>query len=415
MSLEQKLSELTQTRQDIMDFDLSRCLQVADKLQLREWDIPVVMVGGTNGKGSVLATLDAAYAQAGYKRMLYTSPHLHRLNERIRFDGVEVTDDAFLAAVNHIEQAAAGAQLTFFEWVTLAALQLAKQRQPDVLLLEVGMGGRLDAVNVVEADLAIITSVALDHTEFLGNTREAIATEKAGIFRPNRLAICGDPDVPAPILQHAKELNTHLSLYQKDYWLQITADGWEWHNAHRRIQAQGRLHLKGQNIATAIQAVDLLQDRLPVSDAMLQSALSDLRLAGRMEYRWWADREFIFDVAHNPQSAEELARRLAEGAPVEGRTWCIFSALTSKNWHDTLKPMLSSVEEWLVPQLTGPRAATLAAMEQHMQAMQVDNFRCFPSPRAALDVFLTESQPGDRCVVWGSFVTVGAIQAEMEK
>jgi dihydrofolate synthase / folylpolyglutamate synthase len=396
--LEAWLEEFAKAKKGVMDFGLERCAQIAKQLDLVHWNIPVIVVAGTNGKGSVLAALDAIYEKSGYRRLLYTSPHLMRFNERIRLSGVPVADDVFMEAVSVVDAARDGIPLTFFEWATLAALWIAKSSELDVLLLEVGLGGRLDTVNVVESDVAVITSIALDHTEYLGDTRELIAAEKAGIFRQGKPVVCGEPDIPAPIIEKANELDCPLFCYGRDYDFNETVVG-------------SASCLKGENIATALQVSRVLNDRLPVTDAVRQQAIKQLRVPGRVEHQTISGREFVFDVAHNPQAVEFLAKSLKSKA---GRTWAVYSALAAKDVAGMVTPLLSIVDEWLVPQLVDFRAAPLLQLQADFTTMAVEKVSYFPSVEAAVAELLKRSAPEDRCLVFGSFVTVGAVQTYME-
>jgi dihydrofolate synthase/folylpolyglutamate synthase len=413
--LEAWLAERVQAQPTAIKMGLDRCRRVAEKLNLIHWDIPVVIVGGTNGKGSTLAVLQSIYQQAGYRNFLYTSPHIRRFNERIQLDGQPVTDACFMEAVADIEAVRGDIELTFFEWATLAALQVAKKSALDVLLLEVGLGGRLDVVNIVDSDLAVITSIALDHMEYLGNTRESIAREKAGIMRPGKPVVCGDSDIPAPIRQQADDLSAPLSCIGVDYQLEKSNAGWSWQNkAGQHLRSEQSLSLKASNVATALQACCLLQEQLPVELDVMQTAVEAVRLPGRFERDDCRGREWIFDVAHNPQAVENLASNL-QAHPTTGKTWALFSALASKDVANMVKPMEDVVDHWLVPQLTDFRAAPLAGLEKVMRQAGIGKLAGFATVAEAVATFMRESQAGDRCVVFGSFVMVGAAQMDREK
>lgn len=413
MSLDKWLTDKTSMAMGSIDLGLERSFTVAKKLDLIYWDIPVVVVAGTNGKGSVLATLESVYQAAGYRCLLYTSPHIHRFNERIRIDGEEINDDAFMEAVADIEAVRGNTVLTFFEWATLAALQVAKNTKPDVLLLEIGLGGRLDAVNIVESDLAIVTSIDFDHMEYLGNTREAIAREKAGIFRPAKPAICGDSNPPEAIYEKALELSCSLSCYGGDYALTIEGDSWQWRNkSGEHFSGSASLQLKSENIATALQAVCLLKNRLPVTDDQVEQTINSVKLAGRVERKTLAGHVCILDVAHNPQSVAHLAQSLQE--PYAGKTWAIYSVLETKDITAMLPPILGVVDHWLVPELDDARAMPGLELEKKFVAIGVQEVDYFTSPLAAVDAFIKLAAAEDRCVIFGSFVTVAVVQQEME-
>ena len=414
--LEKWLAETIGVQKGEIKLGLDRCRKVAEKLDLIHWEIPVVVVAGTNGKGSVLAALDGIYAAARFRRLLYTSPHIHRFNERISKNGIPVSDEEFMAAIAVIDKAREGIELTFFEWATLAALWVAKTAVLDVLLLEVGLGGRLDTVNIVESDLAIITSIALDHMEFLGDTRELIGAEKAGILRAHKPAIYGDPDMPASVAQKASELGVCMHRFGSEYSLIETGDGWFWKNdSGAKLAGKKLFHLKDQNVATALQAAYMLQDRLPVSDGAMLKAVDGLKVLGRVESKEIAGRVFVFDVAHNPQATEFLAESVRAMKPCAGRSWAIFGALGSKDVAGMLQPLLEAVDCWLVPQLVDFRASDLSELKAHFETCSAKEVRYFDSTQAAVSQFFEHSSAGDRCLVFGSFVTVGSVQADMEK
>ena len=412
-ALDEYLSRLYSVDKHKMTFGLERSICVADRLSLRQWDCPVVMVGGTNGKGSVLQTLDAIYAKAGCRRALYTSPHLHCFNERICINSVPVCDEKIMSAFKAIDAARAEVPLSFFEQTTLACLWLAKQEPIDVLLLEVGLGGRLDVVNIVDADVAVITSIDFDHVDILGDTREKIAAEKAGILRSNQIAICGEADVPEALLAAASTNGVELQQFGRQFQMRTTADTWAWENDSVQIRGQKKLSLRPDNAACAIQAALRLSDRLPVSLEQIAQAVSQVKLSGRIERQRFLKREVVFDVSHNPSAVSYLADSLAEQLG-GGITFGIFQALVGKDVCSMLKPMLPKIDAWLIPALDDPRsydAAELAAILKEMTSKPV---ACYTAPVDAVEDLQARWGQHDRCVVFGSFVTVGVVRALME-
>jgi dihydrofolate synthase/folylpolyglutamate synthase len=393
---------------------LERILSLASKLNLLHWSIPVIVIGGTNGKGSTIAALEAIYQKAGYRTLMYTSPHIVSFNERIRLDGIPISDDRFKEAVYRIEALQGDTRLTFFEWATLAALLTAKDADLDVLLLEVGLGGRLDAVNIVESDLAIITSIALDHMEYLGPTRESIAKEKAGIMRSGKPVIFGDCSMPEPIKEQASRLSAPLSRYFEDYFIDETETGWVWKNSTGlTLKGSQPLSLKANNIATALQACYLMQKRLPVSAPIQERAIDELTLPGRIQCFQESGREWVFDVSHNPQAVEYLSAEL-QLKQTKGKTWALFAALASKDVANMLKPMERLVDHWLLPQLQDPRAMMQESLQKMLTSMGCAALTGFSTTKEALAHFYQFSSVGDRCVVFGSFVLLGEVQIARE-
>jgi dihydrofolate synthase/folylpolyglutamate synthase len=296
-----------------IDLGLERVGQVADRLCVRQPDCPVITVGGTNGKGSTVATLTSIYHAAGYRVGSYSSPHLLRFNERICLDGAPVDDATLTAAFERVEAARAEVSLTYFEFTTLAALVIFRETAREILVLEVGLGGRLDAVNLVDADVAVITSIGIDHVEFLGNSREKIAYEKAGILRPGHPAICGDDDPPARLLEIARERRVPMQCKHRDFDFHDDGAGvWSWRNAQCTLTALPRPALALTNAATALAA--LLAAPLPVAEADLRRGLADASLPGRLQVAGESPA-VLLDVAHNPHGAAFLMQQLPPAQP----------------------------------------------------------------------------------------------------
>ena len=390
-----------------IDLGLDRVRTVLARLHPQPPAYPIITVGGTNGKGSCVAMLDAIYRAAGYRVGAYTSPHLLRYNERIRIDGLEIGDDALMAAFARVDDARGGVSLTYFEFGTLAALVLFGEAEPDVVVLEVGLGGRLDAVNVVDADVAVITSIGLDHCDWLGNDLESIGREKAGIARAGRPLVCGEPAPPLSIGETAGRIGAKAYMLGRDFGHE-TADGqWRWWSEHRIRHALPLPALRGvnqlRNGAAALMAVELMSPRLPVAVADIRAGLGDVTLAGRFQVLP-GKVPLIADVAHNPQAAAALAQNLAAGA-TPGRTLAIVAMMADKDIVGTLSPLLNEVDDWSVTTVTAPRAASAAMVADALIGLGRQP-RCYASVALALDAACRDAGDHDRIVVFGSFYTV---------
>jgi dihydrofolate synthase/folylpolyglutamate synthase len=402
---------------------LTRVASVAERMKLR-LDVPVVTLGGTNGKGSTCAMLEAIYRAAGFRTGLYTSPHLLRYNERVRIDGTDASDDALVAAFERVERArapgnSAGASdadsipLTYFEFGTLAALALFAEAQLDVLILEVGLGGRLDAVNIVDADVAVVTTVDIDHTDYLGATREAIGREKAGIFRAGRQAICGDPDPPASLVDHAAAIAAPLWLIGRDF--RYAGEGTQWRYDGPCGSRYGLPYpaLRGpyqlQNAATALAAIDALRDRVPVASGAVREGLVGVALPGRLQLLPGRPA-IVLDVAHNPQAARALAAALASMGGFR-RTLAVFGMLKDKDIEAVASALAPRIDAWYVAPLPGPRGADVARLAGALHAAGVSPgaIHAFDDIEQACAAARNDAHDTDRIAAFGSFLTVGAV------
>ena len=389
---------------------------------------PVIVVGGTNGKGSTCAFLDAIYTAAGYRVGCYTSPHLLAYNERVRVGAAPIDDAALCAAFARVEAArqSAGEQgaevaLTYFEFSTLAAWEVFAAARVEVAILEVGLGGRLDAVNVYDADCAVVTGIALDHTDWLGDTRDAIGFEKAGIFRAGKPALCADPEPPASLVAHAQAIGAHLSLIGRDYAAEPEAAGWRWRGPRGlsdpvlpRPGLPGAWQLN--NAATVRYVVELLAECLPVQAEAFAAGLSRARLSGRFQVLPGRPT-VILDVAHNPQAAAGLVANLAAQTGF-GRTLMVVGMLADKDIEGALAALAGAVDAWFLARLDVPRGASAERLAEALQAVDARGSvtRC-ASPAEALERAAKEAGENDRIVVCGSFYTVaaalGAQQSEL--
>jgi dihydrofolate synthase/folylpolyglutamate synthase len=369
----------------------------------------VLAVGGTNGKGSVTAYLDATLAAAGYGTGLFTSPHLVRYNERIRVRGRIVADAELLEAFAEIDAARGDVSLTFFEWNTLAAFIVFARAGIDVAVLEVGMGGRLDAVNLLDADVAAVVSVGLDHREWLGDTVEAIGREKAGIFRAGRPAICGARRPPKSIVAHAAAIGARLKRIGTDFDFVERADGWDYVGFGSRRRELPLPGIAGSaqlgNAAVALAMLEAVEPRLLVPDAAVRSSLAGTRLPGRFQVLPGRP-EWILDVAHNPQAAQSLAASLA-ARPCAGRTLAVCGILGDKDIEGIVAALDGQVSRWIAVGLDSARALPAAALAMRISQAGAASVQAAASVAAGLEQARAEMQPEDRAVVFGSFLTVG--------
>jgi dihydrofolate synthase/folylpolyglutamate synthase len=394
-----------------IDLSLDRLRRTLERLSWRPPSCPVTTVGGTNGKGSCVALLSHILESGGYRVAAFTSPHLVRYNERIVVDGREVSDASLIAAFERIDEARGAETLTFFEFNTLAALLIFETAKPDAIILEVGMGGRLDAVNVVDADVALVTSIALDHCEWLGADVEAIGQEKAGIFRPNRPAVFGAYEMPASIRSHAEALGSELLRLGVDFGFTQEKQRWSWWGARgaTRLDDLPNPGLFGdaqfQNASAVLQVLACLNDRLPVDREALASGLSATRLAGRFQ-RFAGVIDWILDVAHNPAAATTLAEQLASERG-RGRTLAVCGILGDKDIEAVVGRLRHSFDEWIIAGLPGARAVPAAELGARVARMGANVVSTATSVEEACGIARDRALPGDRVVVFGSFLTVG--------
>jgi dihydrofolate synthase/folylpolyglutamate synthase len=369
----------------------------------------VLTVGGTNGKGSVAAYLDAMLTTAGYETGLFTSPHLRRYNERIRVHGEEVRDEALLAAFAEIDAARGGVSLTFFEWNTLAALSVFGRAHVDVAVLEVGMGGRLDAVNILDAHVAAVVSVGIDHGEWLGNTVEAIGAEKAGIFRAGRPAIFGSRRMPRSIESEAERIGARLRRIGVDFDYVERADGWDYvgSGSRRRELPLPRLEGASQlgNAAAALAVLEAAEPEVLVPDESVRAGLAAARLPGRFQVVA-GDPEWILDVAHNADAARSLAASLLTRA-LAARTIAVCGILADKDIAAIVGALSTLVGRWIAVPLEGPRALDATALARRIESAGGRQVTAAASVASAMAQARSECARGDRVLVFGSFLTVG--------
>lgn len=409
-SLAAWLSYIETLHPHVIALGLERVQTVGKRLDVLAPSCPVITVAGTNGKGSCVTFAQAILTAAGYRVGTYTSPHLLRFQERACCDGVEFPEEEWVAAFTRVERARGDTLLTYFEFTTLAALLLLQQARVDVLVLEIGLGGRLDAVNSVAPDVAVITTIAMDHMEWLGHTRNAIATEKAGIMRATKPVVIGDTDPPANLLAHAAQINAPAYCLNRDFHIKQADTRWDWLSATTSYYHLPLPHLPLQNAATALMALECLRCQLPITPAHIAQGIASAYLPGRFQYI----KPCILDVAHNPAAAELLALRLRQH-PISGHNLAVVSVLADKDIAGTLHPLLADIDTWYVAGLPVTRGATAEILAKHLQELGVVAYHKAPTVATALRAAISACTDQDRVVVFGSFHTVAAALLTLEQ
>ena len=394
-----------------IELGLERCRAVAARLGVLDPPHTVITVAGTNGKGSTVAMLERIYRAAGYRVATYTSPHLLRYNERIRLDHVPVDDARICAAFAAVEAVRAGVPLTVFEYGTLAALHVFQAARPDIAILEVGMGGRLDAVNVVDPDVAVIATLDIDHVEFLGGTREEIAREKAGIMRSGRPAVCSDPSVPQSLVETAHSVGAELALLGQAFHFVDHGSHWTWWSGDEVLESLPLPSLSGayqlRNASGVLKAVSCLGGKHPVAPDVIRAALATTELPGRFQRSTHQGVEWILDVAHNVQAVGSFVDTLAN-LPRVPRTHGVLGMLTTKDRHTVMTRLSACVDRWYFASLDARHGGTAEELcEIHASLKLPGRVQAASSVAAALESVSAAAGPGERVLVVGSFITVG--------
>lgn len=396
-----------------IDMTLERVAAVRERLALR-FDVPLVVVAGTNGKGSSCAMLESIALAAGYRVGLYIKPHLVRFEERCRIDGAPVAAEVLLPHFEAVEAARQGMALTYFEFTTLAIARALAAAPLDLVILEVGLGGRLDAVNAFDADCALITSIDVDHVEYLGPDREAIGREKAHVMRTGRPAIVSDPLPPRSVVDHAREIDADLWLVGRDFAHGGDRQQWSWRGRSMRFNALAYPALRGANqllnAAGVLAVFEALRPRLPVGAQAVRQGLATVELPGRFQIVP-GQPVLVLDVAHNPQSVATLAVNLDQMGYYP-RTHAVFGAMHDKDLAGLLARIAPLIDAWHVTDLPTPRAARaddLAAAVRAASAARDVPVQAHAEPAAALAAAVAAADPADRILVFGSFYTVGGV------
>lgn len=400
----------------VINMGLDRVLAVKERLQLA-FSCPVIMVAGTNGKGSTCAMLESVLLRAGYKVGLYIKPHFLDFNERARVNGDLASDADLVAAFNAVEAVRGDTPLTYFEFTTLAIMHLLSGAGMDVVILEVGLGGRLDAVNIVDADVAIVTSVDIDHTDYLGDTREAIGFEKAGIFRAGKTAICSDPVPPQSLIAHANAIGADLWLMGRDFNYSGDKQQWNYGGRGQRRNALAYPSLRGANqilnACAALAALEALKLELPVGAQEVRTGLVTVELPGRFQVLPGRP-SVILDVAHNPHAAAALNQNLGNMG-YHPYTYAVFGSMHDKDIDGVIAAMSEHVDHWCLARLPSPRSATAAELAAKVQAVQPERdertIATFDDPGSAYANAISRAGENDRIVVFGSFLTVAGVMA----
>jgi dihydrofolate synthase/folylpolyglutamate synthase len=424
-ALAERLARIERLHPKGIELGLDRVREVATRMRLALPGTKIV-VAGTNGKGSTCAMLESILLAAGYRVACYTSPHLVRFNERARLDGVPASDAALVEQLDAVEAARGDVSLTYFEYTTLAILKLFERAAPDALVLEIGLGGRLDAVNLVDADCAIVCCIDIDHAEFLGDTREKIGWEKAHVYRTGRPAICTDPVPPQSLTDYATGIGADLWRFGRDFNYAGDRQQWSYGGRGQRRNSLAYPALRGANqllnASGVLAALESLRDRLPVTAGAVRQGFATVELPGRFQVL--AGRPaVVLDVAHNPHAVAHLAANL-DGMGFFPRTWAVFGMLGDKDVAGCIAHLRDRVDHWLCVDLPGPRGTRAGTLARHLRGCGIEpgqgadaerTIECFGSPVQALAAAKGRADENDRIVVFGSFLTVADVLVSRER
>ena len=402
-----------------IDLGLARCCQVAERMGLLKPDFKIISIAGTNGKGSSAAMLDMLFRGAGYRVACYTSPHLVHYNERICINGLAVSDAALCESFSRIDTARGDISLTYFEFGTLAALDVFHRSGVELAIMEVGLGGRLDAVNIVDADVSLVTAIDLDHEQWLGHDRESIGREKAGIFRPMRPAICSDAAPPASISDSAEIAGAQLYLSGRDFSYEFDDQSWSWFSDGVRLSGLPRPGMNDdnqvRNAAGVLKVLQLFAGQFPVEQTVIRACMRDFHLPGRFQL-FPGEITYILDVAHNRQAATALAENLRK-LRLTGKTHLVIGMLKDKNYDAVLTELCAIADYWYLAGLENARGTSADELTEVLvsrpDGKNYDLGR-YNNVAAALEAARTAARTGDRIVVTGSFITVGDAIAQLQ-
>jgi len=405
-SLEEWLVYLEQLHGQAIELGLDRIRHVATELNLLKPAPFVFTVGGTNGKGTTCRTLEVLLMAAGYRVGVYSSPHFIRYAERVRINGQELSDQQHISSFDSLNQGRGETSLTFFEFSTLSALQLFKQSDLDVVILEVGLGGRLDATNIVDADVAVLTSIALDHTDWLGPDRESIGREKAGIFRQGKPAVVGEPDMPVTVSKVAQDKGAILLARGKEWSYSASLQSWQFQDIQGKLTELPLPQIPLANAATALAALRV--SGLTLSEAVLRESIATATLPGRFQIVRHSPL-VVLDVAHNPHAARYLVEKIEQLAP-KGKVYAVLGMLHDKDIDGTITILSEAVDQWYCASLDGPRAATAQRLQQSLPEAGG-----YESVEQAWQAALAQANAEDVVLVCGSFHTVAAVMTLCDK
>ena len=411
MNLTDWLGYIESIHPSTIDLTLERIKIVIERLNL-DISFPILTVGGTNGKGSTCSILESIYREAGYKVACYTSPHFLNFNERIKIQTLAVSDEVICEAFSRIESAREDVTLTYFEYGTIAAMIIFSEAHVDVAILEVGLGGRLDAVNVFDADCAIVTTVDLDHMDYLGHTREAIGFEKAGIYRTEKTSICGDFDPPQSLIKHAELIHADLKIIGKDFGYEAHHDSFDFLIDSTFVMNLPLPKLQGDfqlaNATNALMAVKAMEDKLPLTEISIQKGITLTLLPGRFQ-EVKKMPSLILDVAHNPQAARSLSHNLKTHV-VPGKTIAVFSILKDKDIFGVINVLNLDIDDWFIAEIQNERAASIETISNTIQKINPSaHIEAFKNIQEAYQFASKEVTRNDRIIVFGSFFTVADI------
>ena len=408
-NLTEWLSYLESIHNVEIDLGLQRIAKVAESLNVSFQHSKIITVAGTNGKGTTCAFLENALLAQHKTCAVYSSPHIERFNERLRINRVDIDDDSLVAAFEQIEVARGDITLTYYEYTTLAAFLILMREQPDVIILEVGLGGRLDATNIIDADIAVVTTIDLDHQAFLGTTREAIGFEKAGIMRANVPAVIGDTNPPKSLARHANDIGAVSYIRAQNFTVKKSdSDLWQWQYGEDEFFELISCHVPQDNVATAIMVLNLLADDLAFSltSDFINQIIAQTKVPGRME-KFTSDCDVILDVGHNPQAARHLASQLQE--MTYDKIYAVIGMLSDKDITNTLAPLIPAVDEWYIGTLDVPRGCAAKKIAEYGD-LDTAKMNCFDNVSQAFRMAKQNAKATDLVLVFGSFYTVAEIR-----